>query len=169
MKGNFIQKQDHKYQITNCILNSKRELLKFRIFSLQVQKRNYNYCLFLKFIIFIYLKYIYINYNRCKLSIFAQKNRRVLYIREFSPLSIGLLCGSKIPSLMKGNFIQKQDHKCQKTNFILNSKRELLKFRIFFPSRSKKKLQLLLDSHQKKKKLQLLFISKIYHFYLFKK
>ena len=56
-------------------MNSKRELLKFRIFSLQVQKRNYNYCLFLKFIIFIYLKYIYINYNRCKLSNFIKKNK----------------------------------------------------------------------------------------------
>ena len=112
---------------------------------------------YLQSLSFLFVIYIYIfNYNRCKLSIFAQKNRRVLYIREFSPLSIGLLCGSKIPSLMNDNFIQKQDHKCQTTNFILNSKRELLKFRIFFPSRSKKKLQLML-------------ISKVYPFYLFEK
>ena len=40
----------HKFQITNFILNSKREFLKFKIFSLHVQKRNYSYCLSLKFI-----------------------------------------------------------------------------------------------------------------------
>ena len=59
MKGNFIQKQDHKCQITNFILNSKREFLKFRIFSFYVQKRNYSYCLSLKFILFICLNILF--------------------------------------------------------------------------------------------------------------
>ena len=40
----------HKCQITNFILNSKREFLKFKIFFLHVQKKNYSYCLSLKFI-----------------------------------------------------------------------------------------------------------------------
>ena len=35
-------------------------------------------------------------------------------------------------SLMKGNLSYKQGYKCQITNFILNSKRKLLKFNIFF-------------------------------------
>ena len=45
-----FRNMDHKCQITNFILNSKREFLKFKIFSLHVQKRNYSYCLSLKFI-----------------------------------------------------------------------------------------------------------------------
>ena len=63
-------------------------------------------------------------------------------IKDYSSLSTGLLCGSKIFSLMKSNFT----YKCQIKNFILNSKIEFLKFRIFFPSCSKKKLQLWLIS-----------------------
>ena len=55
-----------------------------------------------------------------------------------------------------GTLVLYKGHKCQITNFILNSKREFLKFRIFIPSSSKKKLQLML-------------IFKVYHFYLFEK
>ena len=44
----------------------------------------------------------------------------------------------------------------QITNFILNSKRKLLKFRIFFPFKSKKEITVTL------------FLI-IYHFYLFEK
>ena len=43
----------------------KKRIPKFRIFSLHVEKRNYSYCLSLKFIIFICLKkkFIIINTN----------------------------------------------------------------------------------------------------------
>ena len=49
------------------------------IFFLETFKKNDSYCLFLKFIIFICLKnkkYIFLNYNRCKLLIITQKNKR---------------------------------------------------------------------------------------------
>ena len=58
--------------------------------------------------------------------------------------------------MMKGNFIQKQDHKCQITNFYFEFKKKTPKIQDFFPSRLKKKLQLLLNS-------------KVYHFYFFEK
>ena len=55
--GTLVPYKGHKCQITNFILNSKREFLKFRIFFfLHLQKRNYSYCLSIKFIIFICLK-----------------------------------------------------------------------------------------------------------------
>ena len=41
-------------------------------------------------------------------------------------------------SLMNSNFTRKYGHKCQITNLILNSKRELLKFWIFLHSCLKK-------------------------------
>ena len=57
-----------------------KKILKFKIFSSYIQKRNYSYYLSLKFIIFICLKNkkIFLNYNRCKLLTFTLKNRRAL-------------------------------------------------------------------------------------------
>ena len=56
----------------------KKELLKFRIlFFFHVQKNNNNsYKLFLKFIIFIFLKKKILNYNRYKLLTFIQKKKK---------------------------------------------------------------------------------------------
>ena len=46
------------------------------IYFIHVQKRNYNYYLSLKFIIFICLKKkIFLNYNRCKLLTFTKKKK----------------------------------------------------------------------------------------------
>ena len=55
------------------------------IFSPHVQKKNYSYCLSLKFILFICLKnkkYIFLNYNKCKLLTFKKKKKKSLSIRE---------------------------------------------------------------------------------------
>ena len=56
----------------------KKKFLKFMNFFLRVQK--INYCLSLKFIIFICLKYIYIflNYNKYKLLTFTKKIEKSL-------------------------------------------------------------------------------------------
>ena len=57
-----------------------KELLKFMIFSLTLKKKkNYSYCLSLKFIIFICLKSkknIFPNYNKCKLLILTKKKKK---------------------------------------------------------------------------------------------
>ena len=60
----------------------KRTSRIYDFFSLHIQKRNYNCYLSLNFILFICLKkkniyiYIFLNYYKCKLLTFTQKNKR---------------------------------------------------------------------------------------------